>query len=291
LLLLGGEVVPLAVETDRVRAADLATVLPAWRELPGETLVLPAPIPGVARELWRAEIDRLAVRHGLTPDGDGPARIRLERRMRPLDAAEAESALAASLAQRYQAPPDDVRVELVGFRNLPVPAGSLSFRSTAWLPPGGEAATLPLSWVTPERRSATLWLRAKVEIRGSYAVAARALPARQSPVAGDVVFQEGPLPRPPERWRLAPADLDDKVLARSVAAGEKIPRAWLVTKPAVERGAIVELELRRGPIEIKARGRAEQAGSRGQRLVFRNLESGRRVTARVLDGKRAEVIP
>jgi flagella basal body P-ring formation protein FlgA len=291
LLLMTGQVVPLAVETDRVRAADLATVFPVWRELPGETPVLPAPIPGVRRELWRAEIDRLAVRHGLTPDGGGPERIRVERRMRPLDAVEAESALAASLAQRYRVPPDEVGVEWTGFRELLVPAGELRFRSTASLPPQGEAGTIPLSWVTPERRSATLWLRAKVEMRGSYAVAARALEARQDLVAGDVILEEGPLPRPPERWRLARSNLDEKILARSVAAGEKIPRAWLVTKPAVERGAIVELELRRGPIEIKARGRAEQAGSRGQRLVFRNLESGRRVTARVIDGKRAEVIP
>jgi flagella basal body P-ring formation protein FlgA len=289
--LLAGEVTRLAVETDRVRAADLATVLPIWRELPGGTPILPAPMPGVSRDMWRVEIDRLAVRHGLTPDGAGPERIRIERRVRPLSSLEAATALAAALAERYRVAPDDVGVELVGFRDLLVPAGELSFRSAASLPPASEAATVPVSWVTPERRSATLWLRAKVEIRGRWAVAARPLDARQALASGDIVFQEGPLPRPPERWRLEPADLQDKTLARSVAAGERIPRSWLVSKPTVVRGAVVELELRRGRIELKTSGRAEQSGSAGQRLVFRNLESGRRVTARVIDSKRAEVIP
>lgn len=299
LLLLAGSVIAGAaevalveVERDRVTAADLAKVLPAWRELPGDTPVLPAPLPGVRREMWRAEIDRMGARYGLAGEaGQGPERIRIERRMRALTAAEATAAFATALAERYRLPPDDVSVELVGFSEPWVPAGELTFRSTGTLPPPGEAVPLPVSWVTAEKRSATLWLRAKIEIRGRYAVATRALSARQEVGAGDVVFEQGPLPRPPERWRLDPADLDGKVLARAVAAGEKISRFWLSPKPAMERGAVVALELRRGGIELRASGKAEQSGAVGQRVTFRNLTSGRRVTALVVDGKRAEVVP
>ncbi len=282
----------LEVDHDRVTAADLATLLPAWRNLPGDTTVLLAPMPGASREVWRVELDRMAVRHGLTGlPGQGPERIRIERRLRVLTSTEAAAAVATSLAERYRVAPDDVLVEIIGFREPLVPAGELRFRSTGLLPPAGEAGAIPLSWVTPERRSATLGLRAKVEIRGRYAVAARPLAARQALGAGDVVFAEGPLPRPPERWRVDPADLPGKMLARPVAAGEKIPRSALLLKPAIARGAVVELELKRGPLEMRAPGQAEQAGAVGQRLVFRNLTSGRRVTARVVDDKKAEVLP
>jgi len=286
------EVAHLEVDHDRVTAADLATLLPAWRGLPGDTTVLLAPMPGASREVWRVELDRLALRHGLTAlPGPGPERIRIERRMRVLTSTEAAAAVATSLAERYRVAPDDVLVELIGFREPLVPAGELRFRSTGLLPPAGEAGPIPLSWATPERRSATLGLRAKVEIRGRYAVAARALAARQALGVGDIVLEEGPLPRPPERWRVDPADLAGKMLARAVAAGEKIPRSAILPKPAIERGAVVELELKRGPIEMRAPGKAEQAGAVGQHLVFRNLTSGRRVAARVVDGKRAEVLP
>ena len=286
------EVASLEVDHDRVTAADLATLLPAWRNLPGDTTVLLGPMPGATREVWRVELDRLDVRHGLavTP-AQGPERIRIERRLRNLTSTEATAAVAASLAERYRVSPDDVLVELIGFSEPLVPAGPLRFRSTGLLPPAGEAGAIPLSWVTPERRSATLGLRAKVEIRGHYAVAARPLAARQALSAGDIVFEEGPLPRPPERWRVGPADLPGKMLARAVAAGEKIPRSAILLKPVIERGAVVELELKRGPIEMRAPGKAEQAGAIGQRLIFRNLTSGRRVTARVVTDKKAEVIP
>lgn len=286
------EAARLEVEHDRVTAGDLAALWPAWRELAPETPVLLAPAPGVTREMWRTELDHLAVRHGLTvPASGGPERVRIERRMRLLEEAEARAALAAALAERYRAAPDDISVELIGFEAPLVPAGELRFRSAGCLPPAGEAAAVPLSWATPERRSATIWLRARIEVRGRYAVAARPLEPRQPIAEGDLVWEEGPLPRPPERWRLDPAEVSGRMLTRPVAGGERIARAWLAVRPAVERGATVELELRASGVHLRTQGRAEQSGAVGQRRVFRNLATGRRVTARVVSPGKAEVIP
>jgi len=282
----------LEVAGDRVTAGDLARVMPVWRGLAEATPVLPAPAPYARRELGRVELERLAARHGLEPTaGEGPAHVRIERLMRPLPRAEAEAALVAALAERYRVATDDVSVELPGYTEPLVPAGEVRFRSTGMLPPAGAVAAVPLAWVTGERRSATLLLKAKLSVRGRFAVASRTLEPRAPLEPADIVFEEGPLPWPPERFRLDPKDIEGKMLMRRVAAGEKIARGWLVDRPAVERGAVVELELKRGGIELRAPARAEQTGAVGQRLAFRNLETGRRVTARVLDGKRAQVVP
>lgn len=282
----------LEVEHDRVTAGDLARIMPEWSEAPAAAEVLYAPLAGVARELPRAEIERLAARHGVSRDraAQWPERITLRRRMRALERLEAEAALAAALARRYRVSPEDVAIELVGFPAAQAPAGELRFRAGEAFRRSGEVTTIPLTWMTPEHRSGTLWLRARISVRGRYAVAARAIEPQKKIEPADLVFSEGELDAPADRWLLAPEQVIGRTLARRVAAGEKIPRAWLVEPKAIARGAVVELRLARGPIELRAPGRAEQAGAVGDRLAFRNLDSGRRVTARVADARTAEII-
>ena len=283
----------LEIERDRITATDLARFMPEWRQLPESTAVLYAPLPGLSRELTKPELERLAARHALhrDPASAWPARLRISRRMRPLERPEAEAALAAAIALRHRVSPEDVGVELAAFASPLVPAGEIRFRASDTFPRPAELRTTPLTWVTAEGRSGTLWLRARMAVRGVCAVAVRPLAARQPIAASDVIFQPQDLPAPPDRWRLAPAELLGRSLNRPVAAGEKISRLWVVSPPAIERGGIVELRLSSGAIELRAAGRAEQAGSIGETLAFRNLDSGARVTARLLDPGRAEVIP
>src|SRR2546427_6938917 len=66
-------------------------------------------------------------------------------------------------------PPLSRSVELIRFTPPLVPAGPLRFRSTGALPKPGEITTVPLTWITAERRSATLWVSAQVSIRSTYA--------------------------------------------------------------------------------------------------------------------------
>lgn len=282
----------LEVEHEHVTAADLAKVMPEWRELPGETEILYAPLPGLGRELFPAEMERLAVRNGLDPAkvARWPAQIEIRRRLRRLERSEAETALAAALAERYHISPEDIGVDLAQFPAVEVPAGPLRFRAGESFRPPGELATVPLTWVTAGGRSGTLWLRARVRVRGRYAVAAKTIEPRARIAPEDVTWVEGSLDSEPDRWVLDPRAAVGKTLARRVAAGEKIPRGWLITPHAVERGAVVELRLSRGGIELRAPARAEQPGSVGERIAFRSLASGRRVTARVSDTHSAEVV-
>ena len=293
LRLSSARVVPIALEVagERVTAADLASVDSRWAALPASTPVVWAPAPGLARELPRSELNRLAARHGLA-DADGRAAtfpVRISRRMRPLEAAEAEAALAASLAARYRIPPEDIAVELVGFRAPRVPAAGVTLRSNAVLGPGAPTVTAPLGWASEGRRSGTVWVRARIEAWGRWAAAARPIAARTPITAADLVWSQGPLPAPPDRWALEPGMVEGQVLARAVVAGERIDRRWVVPAEAVGRGDLVELRWRGPGVELRAPARAEQAGSLGQSIRVRNLASGRNLTARVAGAGVAEV--
>ncbi len=289
-LLVSQSIVTLEIEHDRVTAQDLARALPPWKQAPPETAVLYAPLPGLSRELTGVELARLAARHGVSVDAGHPERLRIVRRLRRLEREEAEAALAASLARRFRISPEDIAVELIAFQGPMVPAGELRFRSGESVGRPGEVSTVPLTWSTPERRSGTLWLRARLQVRGQFAVAARVIGPRTPVDAAAVAIRDGILDLPPDRWIARPAEVVGKSLARSVGAGEKIPRAWVLSPKAIERGAVVELRLARGPIELRAPGRAEQAASIGERVPFRNLATGRRVTGQVTDARSAEVL-
>jgi flagella basal body P-ring formation protein FlgA len=279
----------LEVEADHVRAADLARALPEWRQAPAEAELLYAPLPGAARELLREDLERLAAREGVHPAAGWPERVRIIRKQRPLTALEAEAALAASFAGRHRVSPEDVEIALPGFRSPLVPCGPLVLRSGGLVDQMGRLLAVPLAWSTPGRQGGTVWLQARFRVRGSYAVAAREIEPHRKIEAADVSFREGDIEAPVERWILEPPEVLGKALRRRLAPGEKVARPWLVSLKTIERGDLVELRLSRGPIELRAAGRAEQSGSIGDRLSFRNLDSGRLVRARVLEAGRAEI--
>ena len=280
--------VMLEVEHERVTAGDLARVIPAFSGAPPGAEILYAPAPGVAREMGSQELERLAARQGIGPGGasGGPERVRIVRRLRRLEEGEAVAALAAALAVRYRIPPEDVAIEMVGFVAPLVPAGELSFRAGESFRKGGELAAVPLTWRTPEGRSATLWLRARLTLRGRYAVVTRTLAPGTRLEPGDVAEREGALE--PERWIGSASEAVGHTLARRLAAGEKIPRAFLAAS-RVERGAVLELRVAGGGVELRVPARAEQGGRIGDRVALRNLETGRRVTATLTGAGVAEV--
>src|SRR5713226_1115229 len=90
--------VSLEIEHDRVTAQDLARVLPQWKQVPPETSVLYAPLPGLSREVTGAELARLARRHEAPEDAASPwpERLRIVRRVRRLEREEALAALVSS---------------------------------------------------------------------------------------------------------------------------------------------------------------------------------------------------
>ena len=285
-----GETVSIEVERDRLTAGDLARVMPGWKELDGNRVIAYAPLPGVERRVSRRQLIRWADRQGLKLNvEDLPEAVLVARRMRRLRADEALRTLAGAVSERYQVPPEQLRVSLHGFSETLVPAGRLSFEIRSSLNRLNQPVSIPLSWRDSDGRSGTTPLRATVSILGSYATARHAIPAKNKVGADDFVFREGILPGNPDKYLVLPEYVEGKTLKSSLKSGEALSRAMLRDTPLVRRGDLIELALRSKSIRLRAPARAEESGSLGDRIACRNLESGRRVVATIVDQKRAEV--
>ena len=285
-----GETVSIELERDRLTAADLARVIPQWKKLDGSRVIAYAPLPGVERRVSRRQLIRWADQQGLKLNIEElPEAVLLARRMRKLGADEALRTVAGAVSERYQLPLEQLRVRLHGFSETLVPAGKLSFEIRGSLNRLNQPVSIPLSWRDSDGRSGTTPLRASVSILGAYAAARHAIPAKSIVGPDDFVFREGILPGPPDKYLVLPEYVEGKTLKYSLKSGQALSRAMLLDTPLVQRGDLIELALRSKSIRLRAPARAEEAGSLGDRIACRNLESGRRVVATIVGQKRAEV--
>ena len=285
-----GKVPEIGLERDRLTAADLAQVIPEWGGLDGSQVIAYAPLPGVERRVSRRQLILWANRHGLQLEiEDLPEAVLVARRMRRLRPEEALRAVTAAVAARYQLPVEKLRIRLHGFSDALVPAGKLSFEIRSSLNRLNRPGPIPLGWRDSDGRSGTVPLRATVSILGKHALARHAMPAKSMVGSKDFTFREGVLPGSPEKYLIFPEYVEGKTLKYSLKSGQALSRAMLVHTQLVQRGDLIELALKSKSIQLRVPARAEEAGSLGDRITCRNLESGRRVVATIVDQKRAEV--
>ena len=72
-----------------------------------------------------------------------------------------------------------------------------------------------------------------------------------------------------------------KVLRRAIPAGSAISASLLEEPKDVERGEMVQVEVRSGAARLKLEGRAQSAGRTGDAIRVRNLSTGKSFSAHV----------
>ncbi|MDA1312182.1 MAG: flagellar basal body P-ring formation chaperone FlgA [Acidobacteria bacterium] len=284
------EVPELIIERDRITAGQLARVIPAWAVVEPTTFLAYAPRPGAHRQIARAKLMSWGRDHGLDLDQDRlPASVLVRRATRRLGHAEALDLVLRNLAAGLQLSTDDIHVKLEGYRPALLPAGKLEFE----LPQGNlvfnRLTPLAIEWRDTDGRTGRVMVRASVAIDGQYAVAKRDLPTGTEIGPDDFDFEEGALPGAPQRFVLSPPDVSGMELRSSLLAGRPLDRRLLVVAETIERGDLIQIRLRFGDVVLQTPARAEESGSVGERIQCRNLDSGRRIVARVISPKLAEV--
>jgi flagella basal body P-ring formation protein FlgA len=78
-----------------------------------------------------------------------------------------------------------------------------------------------------------------------------------------------------------PAELVGKKLKRSLRQGLPLDRGAVEFPPMVARGEVVNMVLRRGAMELTARGEARQDGQLGETIRVRNVGSQREILGRI----------
>ena len=289
-LVLAGQTPELVVESDQITAGDLAEVMPEWGSIEPSTVLAYAPRPGIQRRLRPDELLRWARRHDMELDRESlPDGIVVSRRLRQLTADETRELITSAAARYYRADPQQVDVTLHNFKSPLVPAGHLEFKLGA--PPQrlNRPARLTVRWENLDGRSGSLPIRVTVSVMGTQAVALKDLPTGTELEPSDFRFYEGPLEGPPERYLFTEQDIEDKKLKVYLREGEVLERRMLQKVEAVRRGDLIQIRVRSGLIQLQAPARAEQSGSIGDRILCRNLDSGRKIAATIVSSKFAEV--
>ena len=268
---------PLRGDGDQITAADLAAGEPAFGQIPPQTTLGPAPLPGARRVFTVTELQRMAEHYGLSASPQRP--VCLERTVAPLDPARLLEAMQTALGV------PDARIEIVEYSRFPAPQGAMEFaRGDLGTPPPGRAQTAVL-WKGSVRygggRRFSIWARVRILWRVECIVATQTLVAGRAiepgrlrraaytgfPVTGELLQTVG--------------QAAGRVPRRAIAAGTPVPLEMLDPPYDVERGATVAVEVASGEAVLKLEARAEADGRVGQIIPLVNPASGRRFNARV----------
>jgi flagella basal body P-ring formation protein FlgA len=265
----------ITVEGDQIRAADLARAVPAFASVAPDTALAFSPSPGVRRAMLSGELARLAARHGASLPAAAQG-VCFERAAERLTEERVLAALKTALGDGSPA-----KIELLDFPKQPLARGELEFPRSGFTPPA--AASAPAVWRGrlrySEHRSLPVWARVRITVRGQRVAAAVDLAPGRAIEASQVRVEETDLP--PFFEAVALADVVGRAPRRSVRAGEAIRPAQLMAPPVVARGEAVSVEVTSGGAQIKLEAKAETSGRRGEMVMLRNPENGRRFQARV----------
>lgn len=288
---LAGEQAVVDLPSPHIRAADLADAVPAFASVDAETSLGRSPRPGVERRVSRGVLLRWAARLGISIEAEeAPLSLLLRRRLRRLSAEETRGILERAAAEALHRRVEEIRVELRVPAEPLVPDARLEFALGSRIPALNRPVRLRLTWHEPAGASGQQIFDATVRARGSYLVAKRPLPARTALNAADFELVEGWMPEGRTENYIDNFQLvESKTLRREMKLGEALSEALVIDSPAITRGSLVELRLAAGAVRLRTPARAEDSGRRGELIAFRNLSTGQRVLAVVVDAKAAEV--
>ncbi len=263
----------VAVNGDRILAADLAKVIPAFAAVPPEDHFGYTPAAGVVRRLPLQELARLAASRRIAPPTES---ICIVREASPLTAER----LLPLLRQALQG--EEASIEILDFPRGPIPAGELEFALS-----GLAASDSPVAFWRgrlrfPGGRSIPMWVKARVTVRRAVVIAAEEIPVAAAIEASQLKVETREV-SPRSRPAISdPGQAAGKRARRAIHKGQTILASTLTQPRDVEAGDPVRIESSSGGAHLEVEAKAETAGSAGEGILVRNLATGKHVRVRVV---------
>ncbi len=188
----------------------------------------------------------------------------------------------------------DAHIELPEISVYPVPRGRIEFGLEHLGTPASPYQRAPVLWrgdvIYGEDHRFAIWARVRILVRHSEVVAAEELkPGRIiEPSQLRVTDQEGfPVF---EKRQLSMDEAVGKTPIRPIAVGAVL-RSELICRPnEINRGDLIEIEVRSGAARLVLAARAESGGHSGETIAVRNLESNKTFSAQVAGKGKAIVL-
>ena len=265
----------LPVASDYIRARDLAFVDPAFSALPPDEAILPSPNAGVIRRLRVHDVRALATRRGIA--SQALTETCFEWRMRPLGDVEVRDAMSATLSGEVG------DLEVLEVSTKAAPAGKVEFpkRGLREIDAQRSVYLWSGSVIYAPKRRFPLWAKVKLTMPRTCVFASEEIAA--GTILENRHFREDACSRP-MRDRgalLKPADAIGKRTRQRIAAGAVILPALLEDPPLIAAGERVAVDVYVGGAHLGLQAKAEKTGRLGDVIQVRNIESGRRFSARV----------
>jgi flagella basal body P-ring formation protein FlgA len=273
-----------AAAHDPITAGDLAALVPAFEPLPPDAPIAPAPAPGARRAIRSFELRSLAKSYSLELASFDD--LCFEWPMEPLNRDRLLEAMRSAL------PYPETHIEILNTSLQPVPRGRIEFRREDLGSPAAPGRG-PAIWrgnvVYGASGRFSIWARVLVSARLPRIVAVETLRPGK-PIAPADVRVEYSESFPGAGDLAAGIDqVSGRIPARGITAGSEVHLSQLLAAADINRGDLVEVEVRSGGTRLAFAARSESQGRSGELVALRNLSSNKVFQARVDSRGKASV--
>ncbi len=284
------------VSGERIRLADIAGIRGGEKRAAdrlGSLDLGPSPAPSASRRIDARYVRSRMRQQGWTADArlSGASAVEVVRSYIRIPAAKIEEAAAEYLHRNLPWEPEKTVVHSVRVNGDAVlPKGKVSYRISA--PPHSDyLGTIPLTvaFSVDGKVVERNWAIADVGVLEEVAVTVRPL-ARYQRIEKDAVRSEKrDLAELPHGVIVGADSVVGKRVRHPLAPGTVLRSDMVEVPPLVDRGDVVTIVARSGVLTVTARGVVRENGHRGSRISVENVDSEKRVYARVVDESTVEV--
>jgi flagella basal body P-ring formation protein FlgA len=268
------------VQSDMIFARDVAAVVPAFAQVPGDFPLGYVLTSGEPRILRGVDLQRIAKNQRI--DLDGLPDVCLARETFVPQPAQLSDAMLRELKIA------DAKIEVLSWSQHPAPTGEIVFPRA-----GMQAAQQEILWRGyvhyGDDREFPIWAKVRITATMNRVVAAAAIPIGK-PIQANQLRMESSEDSPLDET--VARNIDEVigfVSKSSLRAGSPIRKTQIERPPDVARGDLVVVQVFAAGAHLKMEGRAESSGVTGSTIVVRNLSSGKDFRAQVTGKGQAEV--
>jgi flagella basal body P-ring formation protein FlgA len=278
------------IQKELILARDVAAVIPAFGQVPGDFNLGYLPASGEPRILRGVDLERIGKNQRIELTGLPDVCFARETFV-----PEPTQLRDAMLAELKSTEPNLVgpKIEILSWSQHSAPVGELVFPRAGMQLPQGSGTQREILWNGYVRygkdQRLPVWAKVRITASITRVVAIAGIPIGNPIQAYQVRLET--LQDFPFDDSLAHS-LDEVIgyLSKSlVHAGSPIYRTQLERNPDVARGDLVVVEVFAGGAHLKLEARAESAGIKGSTIVVRNLSSGKEFRAQVTGKDHATV--
>jgi len=286
------------INGDRILLSQVAQIAgpdPVLIDRLGNIDIGKAPLPGRKKVIESRHIlARMNKNSGGLPHDIGldfPHRLEVSRKAVTITKERIAEIAAEWVLARVPWDPESVRVAKVQANTAVVlPQGRVTYQVKS---PGKldflSTIALSIEFLVDGRSVKRAWVTINLEVIAPVVVVRKPMGRHQPIESQDVTVMLKDLAKLPSGFFTDPAEVVGMRVRRTVYANTVLRADLVELPPLVNRGDVVTIVAEAGALRITARGEAKAKGRKGERISVVNLDSRKRVYARVLDARTVKV--